>query len=80
MAAITVKNIPDDLYARLKQVAHLNHRSINSEIIVCIERALINQRMSTEEILARARELRAYTEKTPIKEEEITAAKRDGRP
>ncbi len=37
MTTITVKNIPDDLYERLKQAAKTNHRSINSEIIACIE-------------------------------------------
>ena len=37
MASITVKNIPDELYARLKAVAESNRRSINGEIIVCIE-------------------------------------------
>lgn len=43
MASITVKNIPDDLYKRLKQRAAANHRSINSEIIVCIEQVVHNQ-------------------------------------
>lgn len=80
MATITVKNIPDDLYARLKEAAQLNRRSINSEIIMCIERALISQRMSTEEILARAREWRALTRDNPITDDELTAAKRAGRP
>jgi len=36
---------PDDLYARLKQSAGANHRSINSEIIVCMERAFHSQRV-----------------------------------
>ena len=40
MATITVKNIPDDLYERLKQAARAHRRSINSEVIVCIERAV----------------------------------------
>ena len=37
MRAITVKNIPDNLYQRLKQSATENRRSINSEILVCID-------------------------------------------
>ena len=40
MPTLTVKNIPDDLYAHLREAASLNHRSLNSEIIVCLERAL----------------------------------------
>ena len=43
MASITVKNIPDDLYLNLKQLANANHRSINSEILVCIEKAVRSQ-------------------------------------
>jgi plasmid stability protein len=38
MASITVKNIPSDLYEQLKESAVANHRSLNGEIIACIER------------------------------------------
>lgn len=44
MPSITVKNIPEDLYDLLKQRAEANRRSINSEIIVCIEQAIHSQR------------------------------------
>ena len=44
MATITVKNIPDELYERLKCVAEINRRSINSEIIVCIENAVVGRK------------------------------------
>ena len=40
MASITIKNIPDELYTRLKKRASLNHRSINGEVIYCLEDAL----------------------------------------
>ncbi|MEA3441264.1 MAG: Arc family DNA-binding protein, partial [Chloroflexota bacterium] len=40
MPTLTVKNIPDDLYAQLKRYAAMNRRSLNSEIIVCIERVI----------------------------------------
>jgi antitoxin FitA len=43
MPSITVKNIPEDLYERLKQRAEASHRSINSEIIVSIEQAVRSQ-------------------------------------
>ncbi|NBD34139.1 MAG: Arc family DNA-binding protein, partial [Cyanobacteria bacterium] len=29
---ITVKNLPDDIYERLKEAAKANQRSINSEV------------------------------------------------
>ena len=58
MANITVKNIPDSLYERLKKVAHLRHRSINNEIIRSIEKALgVSESDSDpEELRAMARE------------------------
>ncbi|VAX02847.1 hypothetical protein MNBD_GAMMA19-1382 [hydrothermal vent metagenome] len=31
MPAMTIKNIPDDLYSRLKEAAQTHHRSMNSE-------------------------------------------------
>lgn len=37
MANVTVKNIPDDLYEQLKQAAEAHHRSVNSELIHCLE-------------------------------------------
>lgn len=36
MASLTIKNIPDKLYQQLKHAANTHHRSINSELIVCI--------------------------------------------
>ena len=44
MATITVKNIPDEIYERLKGAASANRRSINREIIVCLERASARER------------------------------------
>ncbi|HEC26903.1 MAG TPA: Arc family DNA-binding protein, partial [Gammaproteobacteria bacterium] len=40
MPAITLKNIPDSLYAQLKTAASVHHRSLNSEILYCVERTL----------------------------------------
>jgi plasmid stability protein len=55
---ITLKNIPDDIYDSLKQAADANHRSINSEVIECLERILLPIKISNEERLARARRIR----------------------
>lgn len=38
---LTLKNIPDDIYERLKLSAEANRRSMNSEAIVCMETALL---------------------------------------
>jgi plasmid stability protein len=80
MPTITVKNIPDDLYARLKRSAQANRRSLNSEIIVCIERALSVRTVEPDEVLGRARRLREKTAGHVIGDEEFTAAKMAGRP
>lgn len=56
---ITLKNIPDELYDKLKETAQINHRSLNSEVIFCLERVLYPVRISTEERLERARKIRS---------------------
>ncbi len=79
MATITVKNIPDDLYARLKAAAAQNRRSINSEIIVCIEDKLVGQKIPAEQILESVRRIRAAAGPMEMTIEQIDAAKREGR-
>jgi hypothetical protein len=80
MRAFTVKSIPDDLYELLTHSAELNHRSINSEIIVCIERTLRPRRLDPETVLARARRLREATAGYAMSDEEFFAATAEGRP
>lgn len=41
MASITIKNIPPELHARIKQVASDNRRSINNELIVALEQLFL---------------------------------------
>jgi plasmid stability protein len=79
VTTITVKDIPDDLYAALKQSAAANHRSINREIIHCIEQAVRSRKMSVDEIVAEARRLQAEIGPLPINEEMLKEAKKMGR-
>jgi plasmid stability protein len=79
-ASITVKNIPDAVYERLRLAAQTQHRSINSEIIACLERALMPRRISAEERLASARQLRAAIRRPAVSRREISRAIRAGRP
>jgi plasmid stability protein len=79
MATITVKNIPDELYARLKAAAVGNRRSINNEIISRIEKSLSPRRTTTEALLAR---IRRFHEELPgplLTIEQIREARDDGR-
>ena len=79
MTTFTVKNIPTDLYSRLKQSAEVNRRSINNEIIVCIEKVVSSRRVEVENLLVRAREMRRKTQDFLFTEEEIMPAKTEGR-
>jgi plasmid stability protein len=80
MATITVKNIPDDLYEQLKRNARANHRSINSEIIACIERSVGSRALNVTTFLADARRLREMTAFHVLTDDELEAAKEEGRP
>ena len=51
---LTLKNIPDVVYDRLKLSAESHHRSMNSEAIVCLEAVLLPAKVSSAERLARA--------------------------
>ena len=77
---LTLKNIPDAVYERLKLSAGLNHRSLNSEAILCLETVLIPTSISPSERLARARALRATLPKKRYSVREIDSDKRQGRP
>jgi plasmid stability protein len=76
---LTLKNIPDALYERLKAAAGEHRRSLNSEAIVRLEASLLPGRMDAEGRLARARQLRASLPAGSFGAREIDAAKRAGR-
>ncbi len=80
MPALTIKNIPDDLYSRLKETAQAHHRSMNSEILYCIERTLCPHKIDVSEHVAMAKKLRAKTASHPLSDDELDAAKNEGRP
>jgi plasmid stability protein len=80
MPALTLKNIPDDLYIRLKEAAQAHHRSLNGEILYCVERTLGLHKIDVSEHIAVARTLRAKTAAYPLTDDELNAAKTAGRP
>lgn len=77
---LTLKNIPDDIYERLKAAAETHRRSLNSEAIVCLEAVLAPTRPATAERLARARQLRAELAPAKFRARDIDAMKKQGRP
>ena len=64
---------------RLKSVAEINRRSINSEIIMCIENTVISRRINLDEVLENALQLRKFTAGHLISDEEFNQAKAEGR-
>jgi len=79
MAAFTIKNIPEDLYQHLKTAANAHHRSINSELISCLERVLLPHKATPEDHILAARALRKRVRMAKIPTDEITDAKNEGR-
>lgn len=80
MATITIKNIPDDLYAELKLVAAHNRRSVNSEVIISIERAVRSSRIEPDELLEKIRVLREATVVYTLTDDILDNAINEGRP
>jgi plasmid stability protein len=77
---LTLKNIPDAVYERLKHSAEIHRRSMNSEAIVCLEAALLPERVTPAERLARARALRSTLPKSKFLTRDFQALKKEGRP
>lgn len=79
MRTLTIKGLPDPLYRRLKQQAEAHRRSLNGEIIVCLERALGAARPEPRIWLAQARALRERLQVRPLTERELRAGRGVGR-
>jgi plasmid stability protein len=75
---LTLKNIPDEVYDRLKASAEMHRRSLNSEAIVCPESVLVANRVPVSERLARA--LRSALPQGRFLAQGIEQLKREGRP
>ncbi len=72
MATLTLKNMPDDLYARLKARAERHRRSLNREVMLMLEEGL--QRPGPADVaatLARLKRLRAKQHGGPISEADL---------
>ncbi len=80
MPALTIKNIPPELYQELKSAAERHHRSINSEVIACLERSLQTVRINPEDRLEDIRLLRSQIQPDVIAAEDIDRAIDEDRP
>ncbi len=80
MTTITVKSIPPELYDQVRSAAAANHRSINREIIACLERVYSSQAIDPEAMIAKARQLREELGTYRVNDEELDGARQAGRP
>jgi plasmid stability protein len=79
MATLTIKNIPNELHHQLKQTAAQHHRSVNSEVITCLERALHAVTVDAQAFINRARDLRKKTFGHKLTDRKLEKAKNAGR-
>lgn len=79
MPTLTIKGLPEPVYRRLKARADANRRSLNGEIILCLERAVFTSPFDPAEWLARARAFRAELRGKPMTEKQLKAARSAGR-
>lgn len=80
MPAITVKNIPDELYGKLKYSAEQHRRSVNSELISCLEQVLLPQRVDASEHITTAKRIRQRFGNLKVSQQEVQDAKNSNRP
>jgi plasmid stability protein len=80
MPSLTIKNLPEELYFKLKKNAEDHHRSLNNEIIVSLEKVVRTVRLNPEELLEEIRELRSKVTAPPLTDDFLKMAKSRGRP
>lgn len=76
---ITLKGIPEPLYERLKTSAEAHHRSLNSEVIACLEHVLQPQRINPQEHLRRLHEIHERMSERRFDHSAFDKLKRQGR-
>jgi antitoxin FitA len=80
MPNVNVKNLPKDLHRRLKERAVCNHRSLNSEVIACLQEAVMPTRIDPDEAAQRIRALRSRFKGPLLTDEELRRLRAEKRP
>ncbi len=78
MPSITIKGISPTLDERLKGIARRHHRSLQNEVIACLERYAEQPPRSKAEMMAEAAQLRDQL--PPVDHDIVDRHKRSGRP
>jgi plasmid stability protein len=59
MATLHIRNVPTELYERLKESAEAKRRSLSAQVVVLLNEALASPKPSQAELLERLRRLRS---------------------
>jgi plasmid stability protein len=76
---LTIKNVPKPMLRRLKARAILHRRSLNLEVIACLETLVQSAPVDTEALLARVREIRRTPAHTRLTDRTLGRLKAAGR-
>ena len=80
MPSITVRDIPEAIYQKIKENAIANKRSINSEILYGLEQNYGKSKQDKKDTINQVRNLRAKTKgRIYLTEADIAQAKSEGR-
>ena len=79
MPSLTLRNIPDPIYEKLKALAGQNRRSLNSEALMRLEESVGTPLPSVQAHIERVRELRKMYKGPALTPEAIEAAINHGR-
>ncbi len=60
MATLHVRNVPDELYTRIRERAETSNRSLSAEVVVLLSEVLEGNRISPGEVLADIRRRRFF--------------------
>ncbi len=80
MPALTIKGMSPELLDRLRRQAAAHRRSVNQEVLACLESQTRGEPLALADFLERVRARRSAMAAAPLTAAEIDAAKRTGRP
>jgi plasmid stability protein len=80
MPSLTIKNIPNELLDRLRAQAASKRRSLNSEVIACLETVAQATPIDSEALLARTRAVRQKPAHLRLTDRTLKRLKSEGRP
>ena len=80
MPAITLKNIPVDLYDQIKKSAQVSYRSLNSEILFLLKQSTGHKRIDPDILISRIEKLQLRLTLPKLSDDILLKAKNEGRP